>query len=114
MSVTAFAPTVYESPFCAVDPGLDSDGDGVKDKFGVTLGSVTSITLCLKGSLVAEPTIVRQLTDTVRVRADRLTYPTSTAGTYATEAAAQAACAAIAAPSAPPTPAELDEECDDL
>ena len=111
MTVTAFAPTVYESPFCAVDPGQDTNGDGVKDKFGVTLGSVTSITLCLKGSLVAEPGIVRQLTDTVRIRADKLSYPSATSGYYPTQADADAACAAIAAPANPPTPSELNASC---
>lgn len=111
MTVTAFAPKVYESPFCAVDPGQDTNGDGVKDSFGVTTGTVTSISLCLKGALVAEPTIVRQLTDTVRVRADKLSYPSPTSGTYATEALANAACAAIAAPVNPPTPVELNTSC---
>jgi len=109
INITDFAPQKYESPFCATAPGRDSDGDGTKDKFDVTTGSVTSVSLCLKGALVSDSSIIRQMTDTVRIRADELVY-----ATYDTEAAAKAACAAIAAPVAPPTPFELDAACDAL
>lgn len=106
INITAFAPTVYESPFCEAAPGRDTDGNGTNDTFDVTTGSVTSVSLCLKGALASDSSIVRQITDTVRIRADNLQY-----ASYDTEAKAKAACAAIAAPVAPPTPTDLNEAC---
>lgn len=106
INITDFEPKKYEIPFCATAPGRDTDSDGIKDKFDVTTGSVTSVSLCLKGALVTDSSIVRQMTDTVRIRADELQY-----ATYDTEAAAKAVCDAIAAPTAPPTPLELNSAC---
>lgn len=113
INITAFGAEKHETPFCVMAPGLDTDGDGVKDRFDITTGKVTSVSLCLKGALVSDGSVERWMTDTVRIRADALKYPNpgTAFNIYSTEADAQAACAAIAPPSLPPTPSELNAEC---
>lgn len=114
VDMRGFAPQEYETPFCVVAPGRDTDGDGAEDKFDVTTGSVTAVSLCLKAALVSDGSIVRHLTDIVRIRADSLEYATDTTNTYSTEAAAEAACAAMPAAAVPPTPSQLNSSCDAL
>ncbi|GAB2494170.1 type IV pilin [Pseudoxanthomonas sangjuensis] len=103
VNIVDFKPALYESPFCTVIASRDADGNKVYD---TVRGSVRVVSLCLKGGLASDPSVVRQLTDSVRIRAEDLSY-----ATYSTKAAADAICAAIAAPTAAPSPSELNDEC---
>lgn len=110
INITAFKPTVYQAPFCRVVASRDTDADGVKDQFDTVEGKVRVVSLCLKGSLVSDPSVVRQMTDSVRIRADELVYR------FNLDNAGKTACDAMtaAAVTATPGPATLSANCDAL
>lgn len=107
INITAFKPTVYQAPFCRVVASRDTDADGVKDQFDTVEGNVRVVSLCLKGSLVSDPSVVRQMTDSVRIRADELVYR------FNLNNAGKTACDAmtVAAVTTTPTPAALSTNC---
>lgn len=79
VEVTAFVPTLIDTPFCSeIGKTEDTTVTPPKVTYQLAQGSVRQLTLCLKGRLVADPAIARQVTNTVRVRAEQVTFGDST------------------------------------
>lgn len=100
VQVTAFAPTLIDTPFCS-QVGETTDPVTGDITYHLAQGSVRHLTLCLKGRLVADNTIARQITNTTRVRAEEVSFIDSTA-----------ACPAVVS-GALLTPAALNTECEE-
>jgi type IV pilus assembly protein PilW len=98
VNITVFKPTLYETKFCNVVASRDTNGDGTLDQFDTVTGSVRTVTLCLKGSLVADPTVVRYVTDTGRIRADDLVLALNLPGTAQCDAVNAATVSTVTDP----------------
>lgn len=107
VNITRFQPTLYQTPFCAVVASRDTDSDNVKDQFDTVAGNVRVVSLCLRGSLVSDPSVVRQVTDSVRIRADNLVYQFNLTDTEKAACEAVSAAAVVTAPD----PATLSDDC---
>lgn len=96
VQITAFTPKLIETPFCSQ---LGSTTVSGVTTYQLAQGSVRHLRLCLKGRLVADNSIARQVTNTTRVRAENINFvdspdvcPASVAGALLTPAALNTEC----------------------
>lgn len=72
VNFTRFTPTLRECRFCSrQSSGVDSSGNPV---FNIATGSTRNISLTMDGSLRRDAAIARQITDTVRIRAEDVSF----------------------------------------
>ena len=102
VQITAFAPRLIDTPFCSeLGSKTETVGGVPVTTYQLAQGTVRHLTLCLKGRLVADNTIARQVTNATRVRAENVSFVDSAA-----------ACPASAA-GALLTPAALNTQCEE-
>ncbi len=99
VQVTAFAPTLIDTPFCS-QLGATTDPVTGTITYHLAQGVVRHLRLCLKGRLVADNSIARHVTNTVRVRAENVSFIDSTT-----------VCPAVTS-GALLTPSALNTECE--
>jgi len=98
VQITTFAPKLIDTPFCSQVGETEDPVTKVKT-YHLAQGSVRHLTLCLKGRLVADNSIARQVTNTTRVRAENVSFidspavcPASAAATLLTPSALNTEC----------------------
>lgn len=76
VSISEFTPTLTTTRFCSVLAKRDTSSpkDGTFDEYDLAEGAVRVVSLKLEGGLTADPGVVRQVTDSVRIRSDELDY----------------------------------------
>lgn len=99
VEITTFAPTAIPTPFCS-QLGETADPVTGDITYHLAQGFVQHLTLCLKGRLVADNSIARQVTNTIRVRAENVSFVDS-----------PDVCPAVAAATLL-TPFALNDECE--
>lgn len=101
VEITAFAPNLIETPFCSKVGETKDPTTGLITSYQLAQGSVRHLRLCLKGRLVADNSIARQVTNTTRVRAENVSFVNS-----ATDCLASAPATLL-------TPSGLNLECEE-
>ena len=76
VTITKFEPVIVESRFCSQVAERDTDGDTVMDEFDMAEGSVRTVSLCLAGQMASGDAISRHVADSVRIRAEDLSFVT--------------------------------------
>jgi prepilin-type N-terminal cleavage/methylation domain-containing protein len=105
--ITGFTPTLVESKFCAQlqsYPTPDPLDDPSVLLYDIAVGSVKTLSMCLKGQMASGDQITRTVGDAVRVRAEALTFLTG-------QTAAELATKCLTTATAPKTPTVLSSEC---
>lgn len=79
VSITGFTPALTTNRFCSVIAKYDTSvpKDGIFEQYDLAEGAVRVVSLTLEGGMASDPEgVVRQVSDSVRIRSDELDYCT--------------------------------------
>ena len=99
--ITNFVPTMVESEFCTQLQSYPDPVDATITRYDLAVGSVKTISVCLEGQMVSRDNISRSVGDSVRIRAEDLTFLTGETDL--------SKC--VISATAPDSPADLNSEC---